>query len=239
MLNCKNCGAPLSPDEAVCAYCGTPNPQAQESLRKQKALDKAVDSTRRQVVDEVKQAKRGYSLLVIIVVLLLANLMLLPMHEASYEIADAITEGGMTESQTTATLDKLLDEGEYIEMGMFADMHHLSYSDYRDYMMLASLAADYNDVVAYTTRYFYGTDDYDDPLVRACQRIKGFKDAYSNIKDRELSPDKRAHAEKMNAELERYVKDNLRLTDEDLAAISTMSDTRLVVLVDERLHDED
>ena len=103
MLNCKNCGAPLSPEEAVCAYCGTPNPQAQESLRKQKALDKAVDSTRRQVVDEVKQAKRGYSLLVIIVVLLLANLMLLPMHEASYEIADAITEGGMTENYMEIT----------------------------------------------------------------------------------------------------------------------------------------
>ena len=46
MLNCKNCGAPLSPEEAVCAYCGTPNPQAQESLRKQKALDKALQAYR-------------------------------------------------------------------------------------------------------------------------------------------------------------------------------------------------
>ncbi|MDO4533269.1 MAG: zinc ribbon domain-containing protein [Coriobacteriia bacterium] len=239
MLNCKNCGAPLSPDEAVCAYCGTPNPQVQESLKKQKALDKAVDSTRQQVVDEVKQAKRGYSLLVVLAVLLLANLVLLPMHEASYEIADTITEGDMTQNQITATLDQLLDEGEYIEMGVFADKHHLSYSDNREYMMIASLAADYNDVIEYTTRYFHGTDDYDDPLVRACQRIKGFKENYANITSRDISPDKLVHVERINAELESYVRDNLHLTDEDLADISTMSDTRLLVLVDERLHDED
>ena len=39
MVNCKNCGAPLSLNDAFCPHCGTPNPEAQEHLRKLEALD--------------------------------------------------------------------------------------------------------------------------------------------------------------------------------------------------------
>ena len=38
MVNCKNCGAPLSLEDAVCPHCGTPNPEAQEHLKKLKDL---------------------------------------------------------------------------------------------------------------------------------------------------------------------------------------------------------
>ena len=239
MLNCKNCGAPLSLEEPVCAYCGTPNPEAKEYLGRQQVLDGAVASARREVVDEVKKVKRGYSLLVILAVLLFANLVLLPLHEASYEVAGAISERGMSQKEITATLDGLLDEGEYIEMAVFAEKRNLRYSDYRDYMTLSSLAMEYNGVVEYVTRYYHGTDNYEDPLVRACQRITSYEDIYRNYRDRDLSPDMLGHIEKLNAEFESYLKAFLRLTDKDIAALATMSDTRLLVLVDERLHDEE
>lgn len=239
MLNCKNCGAPLSLEETVCAYCGTPNPEAKEHLGRQKELDKAVDSARREVVDEVKKVKRGYSLLVILVVLLFANLMLLPLQEASYEVADAMAEGSMSKQEITATLDGLLDEGEYIEFGEFTEKHNLRYSEYREYLSLASLALEYNGVIESVTRYYHGTDNYEDPLVRACQRIKSYEDMYCNYLERDLDPDMLKHVGKLNAEFESYLKVYLRLTDEDISALPTMSDTRLLVLVDERLRDED
>ena len=39
MVNCKNCGAPLTLDSAFCPYCGTHNPEAQEHLEKLQQLD--------------------------------------------------------------------------------------------------------------------------------------------------------------------------------------------------------
>ena len=37
MVNCKNCGAPLTLNDAFCPHCGTPNPEAQEHLKKAEA----------------------------------------------------------------------------------------------------------------------------------------------------------------------------------------------------------
>ena len=88
MVNCKNCGAPLSLEEAVCPHCGTPNPEAQEHLKKLAQLNSAFEQTQYEVVDEVKKNKRGYGVLVILVMVMLANLILIPVHAASYDIAE-------------------------------------------------------------------------------------------------------------------------------------------------------
>ena len=37
MVNCKNCGAPLSLDQATCPYCGTENREAIEHIKKLKS----------------------------------------------------------------------------------------------------------------------------------------------------------------------------------------------------------
>ena len=58
MVNCKNCGAPLSLEEAVCPHCGTPNPEAQEHLKKLAQLNSAFEQTQYEVVDEVKNTFR-------------------------------------------------------------------------------------------------------------------------------------------------------------------------------------
>ena len=91
MVNCKNCGAPLTLEDAVCPHCGTPNPEAQEHLKKLAQLDKEFKKTRKEVVQEVSKTKKGYALLIILVMLLLANFGLFIVHAASYEIAESIT----------------------------------------------------------------------------------------------------------------------------------------------------
>ena len=74
MVNCKKCGAPLSLNEAFCPYCGEPNLEAQEHLKKLQELDEQFQNTSREVAAEVKKSKKGYGILVILVMLLLANL---------------------------------------------------------------------------------------------------------------------------------------------------------------------
>ena len=44
MVNCKNCGAPLSLNDAFCPHCGTPNPEAQEHLKKLRQLDEQFEN---------------------------------------------------------------------------------------------------------------------------------------------------------------------------------------------------
>ena len=111
MVNCKNCGAPLSLEDAVCPHCGTPNPEAQEHLKKLKDLDRKFQSARFEVVDEVKKSKKGYGLLVILVMILLANLFLIPVHSASYEIAERIIASRMSVKQIRDTMDTFLEDG--------------------------------------------------------------------------------------------------------------------------------
>ena len=119
MVNCKNCGAPLSLNEAYCPHCGTANPEAQEHLKKLKILDERFEDASREVAAEVKKSKRGYGILLILVMLLLANLVVFVMHQMTYEIADRIIAGKMSESEIRSQLDEFLDKGEYIELELF------------------------------------------------------------------------------------------------------------------------
>ncbi len=79
MVNCKNCGAPLSLNEAFCPHCGTPNPEAQEHLKKLRILDERFEDASREVAAEVKKSKKGYGILLILIMLLLANLVVFSM----------------------------------------------------------------------------------------------------------------------------------------------------------------
>ena len=90
MVNCKNCGAPLSLDEAKCPYCGTDNQEAIEHLKKLKKLDQGYRKAQKEVKEEVRKSKQGYGPLIVLLIVLLCNLIMLPFHSASYEIADAI-----------------------------------------------------------------------------------------------------------------------------------------------------
>ncbi len=236
MVNCKNCGAPLSLEEAVCPHCGTPNPEAQEHLKKLAQLDKDYKKTKLEVVSEVKKSKRGYGILVILVMLLLANLVMIVFHGASYSIADSIIASRMSDSEITATINELMNEGEYIEMAIFMDKYSLPYSKYGDYSWLSYLADYYNRVCESVTDYLYARDVYNDPLMKACENIKEFKDEYVRTKKRDMDPLIAPHVDKLNDEFDHYIKAYLKLTDEDIASINDLSASQLLVLVNERMN---
>ncbi len=238
MVNCKKCGAPLSLDEAYCPYCGEANPEAQEHLKKLQELDKQFISAKQEVAAEVKKSKKGYGILVILVMLLLANLVVFSMHEASYEIADRIIAGRMTESEIKAQLDQFLEEGEYIELDLFMDKYSLSYRDYQDYSEIAFLAGFQNDIIEAMTRYLYCSDPYEDPLVKTCQAIINYEEEYTSLKKRDNSESVRFHMEKINTEVNGFLRNYLGFTEEDIAGIKDLKESSLLVLVNERLSNE-
>ena len=142
MVNCKKCGAPLSLNDAFCPYCGEANPEAQEHLKKLQELDEQFESASREVAAEVKYSKKGYGILVILVMFLLANLVIFVMHQMSYGIAERITAGKMPENEIKAQLDQFLEDGEYIELDLFMSKFSLSYRDYEDYSKIQLVLGD-------------------------------------------------------------------------------------------------
>ena len=238
MVNCKKCGAPLSLGEAFCPYCGEANPEAQEHLKKLRTLDEQFQSASREVTAEVKKSKKGYGILVILVMLLLANLVVFAMHQMSYDIADRIIAGKMTESEIKAQLDQFLEEGEYIELDLFMNKFSLSYRDYEDYSKISYLAGYQNRMIQSMTRYLYSSDAYDDPLVATCEAIADYEEEYTSLKKRDNSETVRFHMEKINTEVNGFLRNYLGLTEEDLAGIKDLSESSILILVNERLNDE-
>ena len=239
MVNCKNCGAPLSLEDAVCPHCGTPNPEAQEHLKKLKDLDRKFQSTRFEVVDEVKKSKKGYGLLVILVMILLANLFLIPVHSASYEIAERIIASRMSVKQIRDTMDTFLEDGEYIELAVFARKFPLPYKDFASYNQIIYMAENYERVVRDISNYYYGKELYSDPLLDSCKQIKEFKTEMQRYEKRNSYPETAVYLEDLDHELDLYLQATLSLTEEDIATIKDLSDAQLLVLVNERLNHEE
>lgn len=238
MVNCKNCGAPLSLNDAYCPHCGTPNPEAQEHLRKLEALNQEFHKAQDEVHDEVRKSKKGYGVLVFLVMLLLANLILIPFHMASYEIAEKLQISKMGDEEIQRKLDTFLENGDYAEMYLFTEKYNLPYQKYAEYNRVAYLAGYYVSFIENVTNYQYNQDNYSDPLVRACRNIIDFKSEYKNYlrwaEDTSLMP----HAEQVKRDFDAAAKEYLKLTDEDLAEAEEMTDSALLVRVNERLNDE-
>ena len=235
MVNCKNCGAPLTLNDAFCPHCGTPNPEAQEHLKKLQQLDRRFEDASLEVAAEVKKSRKGYGILLILVMLLLANLIIFVLHHASYDIADRIIAGRMTEAEIRARLDEFLEEGKYIEMDLFMNKFNLSYRGYEDCSKLSYLASCQSRMIDAVTQFLYGTENYGDPLVRICQAVVDYEEEYTRLSKRDNSEKVLFHADKINTEVNGFLKAYLGLRDEDIAGIRDMSESSLLILVNERL----
>ena len=240
MVNCKNCGAPLSLDNPVCPNCGTPNPEAREHLEKLAQLEKDYNKTKYEVVSEVKKNKRGYSVLTILIVVLLANLALIPLHASSYSIADNIVSSRLKVSEVKEELDRCLEEKLYDEFVCLCDKYQVSYREYEEYTPISFMANTFTNIKSYVSNFLYSNETYIDPLVKSCEYIKSFSDDYSRYqKNNSFSDFTINHLNELNSEYELFLKTFLNLNDEDIAAISSMTSADLLVLVSGRLSNEE
>jgi hypothetical protein len=144
----------------------------------------------------------------------------------------------MGDEEIQKKLDTFLENGDYAEMYLFTDKYNLPYQKYAEYNRIAYLAGYYVSFIENVTNYQYNQDNYSDPLVRACRNIIDFKSEYKNYlrwaDDTSLMP----HAEQVKRDFDAAAKEYLKLTDEDLAEAEEMTDSALLVRVNERLNDE-
>ncbi|MBQ6559414.1 MAG: zinc ribbon domain-containing protein [Erysipelotrichaceae bacterium] len=240
MVNCKKCGAPLSLDQAKCPYCGEINEEAKEHLEKLAKLDKDYKKTKQEVMTEVKKTKKGYNLLIVLVMLLIANMLMIPVWGASYDIAEKIAVSDRPVSEVKEELDSLLKDRDYPAFVVCYDRNDANYRDYREYSMVYSMAYDYCQVIRSFTNHLYVNQDYyTDPLVKMCQHIKDFEDDYVSSQRWEDDPLVLQYMSEIKEEYELFLKTFLHLTEEDIAGLSSMNSSAIVVLIDERLNNEE
>ena len=239
MVNCKKCGAPLSLDTPKCPYCGEENQEAIEHLKKLKSLEKGYREAQKEVSEEVQRARSSYGPMIILIIVMLANIILLPLHGGSYSFAERINAKKYTKEEINAKLDEMLDEGKYAEFYEFIDHYDLHYSDYSDYYSVFNLAMDYSYICEYLTDYRFSSEYYTDPLVKACEYIKDYQEEHNFTFKRIESEKIRKYAEKLDSEYELLLKTFLNFTDEDIASIEELSDAQLVVLAAGRLNNEE
>ncbi|MCR5095221.1 MAG: zinc ribbon domain-containing protein [Erysipelotrichaceae bacterium] len=238
MVNCKNCGAPLSLGDAFCPHCGTPNPEAQEHLKKLAKLNKDYNKTKNEVISEVKKTKKGYGLLIVLILLMLANLLIIPFYNATYDAANRINASKYSEEQIKAKMNELLEKGEYEEFYLYYDRYNVRYDQYRDYNQIAYLADYYSHVCHYLTDYLYAKESYSDPLLRLCTAMKDYVEDYERTIKREDNEFASPYLNDLNEQFNKLIKNCLHYTDEDLEKISTLSSSELVVLTAERMNNE-
>ena len=120
------------------------------------------------------------------------------------------------------------------------DRNQVNYREYSEYMRLYSLAYEYCQVIEGFSNHLYMDQDYySDPLVRTCQAMKDFKEDYERSIKRDYSAFEKHYMEEINSEFELFVKTFMHLNDEDIAGLSSMNSSAIVVLVNERLNNEE
>lgn len=236
MVNCKNCGAPLSLDNAYCPHCGTANPEAKEHLEKLAKLDLDYKKTKFDVISEVKKNKSGYGVLTILVVILLCNLLLIPAHASSYRIADRLISNRKSVDEVKELLNNYLIEKDYERFCITYDKYAIDYQKYNDYNRIYYLADSFLRVKEQIINHFYGVDLYADALIRACQNIKEYKDDYDRYK---VNQENNAILNDLNIEFNLFVETFLKLSEEEIDNVSNMSESELLVLVSKRLTNEE
>lgn len=236
MVNCKNCGAPLSLDNAFCPHCGSANPEAQEHLKKLEKLNRDYKKTKSEVISEVKKNKSGYGVLTILIIVLLSNLALIPMHHNSWSIADSIVSRQKNKNEVKELLNTYLNQKDYERFTVTYDKYSASYKDYSEYNRIHYLADTYVKTKSEIINYYHGVDLYTDSLVRACQYIKDYKDDYERYAKRNENT---VELKALNDDFDLFMKTFLNLEQEDLDNIYNMSESEILLLVSKRLNNEE
>lgn len=240
MVNCKNCGAPLKLEDAYCSHCGTQNQEAIEHIKKLEKLNQDYKATKYEVLKEVKSNKNAYGAFTILIIILLANLILIPFHANTYSIARKIISNRKPTAEIKKQFDIYINEQDYERFAVYYEKYEADYRTYSEYNRFYYLVSDFLRTKEEISNYYYGKELYADSLVRACNYIKEYKDDYDRYSTNSRSEDiSKEYFIKLNNEYDLYLKAFLNLNETDIESISSISESELLVLVSKRLNNEE
>lgn len=237
-MKCPHCGGEVTLEQRFCPYCGKPNEQARrhaEDMERFQASYKATEDELRQKTTRFTGTMvRIVVLAVLIVMIIVSFLFSSNYYSFQYDRQRADAEKHFDEY--SKLMDSYLEDRNYMEFAEFTDAKQIrSYdSAYEEYGGLIWGASTYTEVYRYLMDIVAGDRLAGDHVKYLNEAISSFY-RYGEDNYWEDAPKER-HEQflTMQAELEDMLGYYLGLTDDQVAGLEKLSDSRRGVLIEDQ-----
>lgn len=247
-MKCEHCGGNLTLETLSCPYCGKVNPHAQQHASDMRKYQGAFADTRSDVYSVVRKFSGITARAVIIVILLFAIVAAAVISSEAYSIHRNMEQTNSRKHMTEymAIMDAYLQEEDYLSFEAFCETHYIDgYDDgYEKYRPVISAASQYS-VICYYLMGFATAEDREEQ-----ERILGYMSDsvgyFYKYMDIELFKYYEGAVCEENVQILQRMEDNLLamlqaycgLSAEDAEGFGELSQAKRMVLIEERLDEE-
>lgn len=220
-MKCTNCGADFASDQLKCPYCGTVNEHALKLAKELQTYDEAYEKKRDELLETgANQVLRHltFGLGIVFLVIAIVSFGFVAFFQYRFSGKSSYEVTGARLAQNKEKISQYLDEGQYIRAYLLASTtdptgeHFANYPEY---------AAELNDIYNYSLI-----------LVGVLQSMDSMNegDNYAALQDTDVisiqifysSGGDSAVKEELTREVDGYLKNYYRLTDEEIETLKTL-----------------
>lgn len=244
-MKCKYCGNNLNIEDKFCPYCGRPNPFAQKHQEEMERYEKDYSETKKDVLEKSRRLNRKTVMITVIAVLiaLIASCCFVLSRTSDIRY-DMLKKAQAKEFPThSAEIERLMDERDYLAVNAYVEENQLSYiTTYEDAYSCVMNASNYY-------KYFYvylmelqGIKKYPDKYVlseeEGVEHIAEFIHTVyecgvpQEYNKESFTENNKAYVKDLTKEMETMVQGYFGLSDEDIEKMRTMSEAKIVVLLE-------
>ena len=237
-MKCPHCGGEVTLEQRFCPYCGKPNEQARRHVEDMKRFQASYEATEAELRQKTTRFTgtmvRIVVLAVLVVMIIVTFLIGSNYYSIKYDRQQA--EANKKFAEYSQLMDTYLADRNYLELAEFTDAKHIraydtAYEGYGELLWAAS---------SYAQAYRYLMD------IVACDRLSGSHVEYLSSTlvsfyrygdDHYWEDKEKGRYEQyleMQAELEDLLGYYLGLTDDQVAGLHKLSESRLGVLIEDQ-----
>lgn len=245
-MKCPNCGAQMGLEDRFCPYCGSPNQQAVKHQSDMDRFKGEYFETKEHVLRRTEFFRNQGGLLIILALVLLAMIIGVILNAKAWDIGFSIREKSVVKYREVdaEVLEGYLQEGEYSKFVGYFDSNRLRFMDDTTYDAVDTVASAYVRLFEYVS----GIDNPEDfqfsesRIVDSCQylaedliRIYTVEKEYNYRREEYLTEDKLGYIKDIQERSAVICKTYFGLTDEEIADIPNMSESKLASLLEEEI----
>ncbi len=253
-MKCPYCNNNLNIEDKYCPYCGKENKFAKEHQESMEHYEADYTATKQDVIAETKRFQTKTIRITILAVMaaIAAGFFILAMFADDISYSRREKAVIAKSAHHKAAINALMEDRDYLAVDEYMDANHISYSDGFDEYYAVEQASSYYS-------YFYGNilqilsrrlDDQEKTYYASEEELltEIGKDIAKINEARDLgewyeekgcyTPEKTAYLEDLQNQVAVLVSAYLNVPLEDAAQISSMSEARIIVLLEENYNGE-
>ena len=244
-MKCKYCGGEVGLEELVCPYCGQPNDQAVLHQKDMAAYRQRFHATETAVRQKAHQYSQIIPRVVLILTLLIGGIIMLAISSEAYYFPEAARHRAAMRhpDQTRQTLERCLEEGDYISFSSWMEYNDISYySDFPEYEDVGSCAYNYRYLLIRMEQLFlhadvesWTKDNAASEIHWFCESLDDFFENLELIERYSESPDYMEHVHIMRENVLGLLKVYFKIEENDLDAFLSLSSNRKAAFIEEVL----